>query len=91
MNFGGLEEKEAFLARLQHVRRLLFPGGGALVDNVGLLGVMMDAVEPMSSPRDQRPSSSTVVAAGVAMQSFMRNSASTAQPEVQLFYKAEHY
>ena len=74
VNFGSDEEMQAFKARLKRVRKLVSPGDGGEVDNVGLLGAMMDVVESKSSTRDQRSSSSTEVAAGVAMQSFLRNS-----------------
>ena len=63
-----------FKARLKRVCKLVSPGDGGEVDNVGLLGAMMDVVESKSSTRDQRSSSSTGVAAGVAMQSFLHNS-----------------
>ena len=72
--FGSDEEMQAFKARIKRVRKLVSPGDGGEVENVGLLGAMMDVVESKSSTRDQRSSSLTGVAAGVAMQSFLRNS-----------------
>lgn len=94
VNFGSEEEMQAFKARLKRVRKLVSPGDGGEVDNVGLLGAMMDAVESKSSTRDQRSSTSTGVAAGVAMQSFLRNSGiytGDSNPEDKELFVAERH
>ena len=94
VNFGSDEEMQAFKARLNRVRKLVSPGDGGEVDNIGLLGAMMDVVESKSSTHDQRSSSSTGVAAGVAMQSFLRNSGiytGDSNPEDKQFFVAERH
>ena len=94
VNFGSDEEMQAFKARLKRVRKLVSPGDGSEVDNVGLLGAMMDVVESKSSTHDQRSSTSTGVAAGVAMQSFLRNSGiytGDSNPEDKQLFVAERH
>ena len=54
VNFGSKEEMQAFKARLKRVCKLVSPGDGGEVDNVGLLGAMMDVVESTTSSTKSR-------------------------------------
>ena len=79
INFGSEEERLAFHRRLDSVRKRLSPGSAEL-DNLGLLGAMMDSVEGVS-PRQPSASPGTTASsstassktATVAAQSFLRN------------------
>ena len=66
VHFGNLEEKEAFLQRLQSVRQLLTPAGSPSLDNCSLFNALCDAVEGTPQPSDPSAEPST--------KSFMRNS-----------------
>ena len=78
INFGSEEERLAFHRRLDSVRERLSPGSAEL-DNLGLLGAMMDSVEgvsprqPSASPGTTASSSTASKTATVAAQSFLRN------------------
>ena len=78
LSFATLEEKEAFLKRLQNVRKLMTPAGASLLVNQDLVYALLDLAEsgshPTSDPHSanmlaQQPSLScaTVVSYGNAM------------------------
>ena len=68
VNFGSLEDKGAFVRRLQSVRERLTPAGSAPIDNSGLMCAMLDAVEQLA------PQPSTPGSVEPAVASFMRSS-----------------
>ena len=72
LSFVTLEEKEAFLQRLQNVRRLMTPAGAPLLENQNLVYALLDLAESGSHPTPDLHGHSDN--AGPATRSFMRNS-----------------
>ena len=70
LTIATLEEKEAFLQRLQNVRKLMTPAGASQHVNQDLVYALLDLAETGSHPTPD-PSSAN---AGPATRSFMRNS-----------------
>lgn len=69
LSFATLEEKEAFLKRLQNVRKLMTPAGASLLVNQDLVYALLDLAESGSHPTSDPHSAN----AGPATKSFMRN------------------
>ena len=67
LSFADQEEKDAFLRRLQNVRKLLTPVGAPLLENQNLVYALLDLAEAGSHPTPDPHS-------GPATKSFMRNS-----------------
>ena len=55
LSFATLEEKEAFLQRLQNVRRLMTPAGAPLLENQNLVYALLDLAESGSLIRPLTP------------------------------------
>ena len=72
LSFATLEEKEAFLQRLQNVRRLMTPAGAPLLENQNLVYALLDLAESGSHPTPDPHGHSDN--AGPATRSFMCNS-----------------
>ena len=70
LSFATLEEKEAFLQRLQNVRRLMTIAGAPLLENQNLVYALLDLAESGSHPTPDPH----IDNAGPATRSFMRNS-----------------
>ena len=69
LSFTTLEEKEAFLQRLQNVHRLMTPAGAPLLENQNLIYALLDLAESGSHPTPDSHSDN----AGPATRSFVRN------------------
>lgn len=88
LSFATLEEKEAFLKRLQNVRKLMTPAGASLLVNQDLVYALLDLAESGSHPTSDPHSAN----AGPATKSFMRNGGiytDGASSEEQSFFIAE--
>ena len=70
LSFATLEEKEAFLQRLQNVRKLMTPAGAPPLVNQDLVYALLNLAEAGSHPTPDPHSAN----ADPATRSFMRNS-----------------
>ena len=69
LSFATLEEKEAFLQRLQNVRKLMTPAGAPLLENQNLVYALLDLAESGSHPTPDPHSNN----AAPAIRFFMHN------------------